>query len=424
MASAQPQRSRNTSSNSSSTQTRGSTSSTAAAPHDAAAQLGRQQSIRPHNQEQDKQEPSSRGYEEEAEEEMGLAGNQGFGQKLREAISSPASKILIGIGGAVAVDMSGAAGRRGVLAMVEVAQAKKVLHRVNGRYAVPYDDADGQEIAQRLYRRFRVSTLPHVVLLDSEARVINPQAYASMLMDPAGFPWRKKTLRELLGDTLIRPDGEKVDKSALDNKVLGLYFSASWCPPCQAFTPKLVNAAQHLRDQGKNFEIVFISNDKNEQQFDDYFKKMTSFLAVPFKEANKRALLQETLNVRSLPTLVWVGPDDEILTRNGVAAVTADPELQSFPFREPDVHEVAETVEGIAQEPALILFMEYADPADQQKQQAVIMDLIDQSYYLYKRPAATSTVDETPYFTADEITTFVRNFRGETLERNPLVLPE
>lgn len=354
-------------------------------------------------------------------------------------------------------------------------------------YAVPYDDAEGQEIAQRLYRRFRVSTLPHVVLLDSEAHVINPQAYASMLMDPAAFPWRKKSLRELLGDTFVRPNGEKVDKTALEKKVLGLYFSASWCPPCQAFTPNLVSAAEKLREQGKNFEILFISNDRNKQQFDEYFNKMNSFLAVPFEDTNKRALLQETLNIRSLPTLVWVGPDDEVLTRSGVAAIAADAELKSFPFKEPDVHEVAESVEGIAQDPALILFMEYADPAEQQKQRAaldaaaaglrgqkrdggfppvplfftamkisprstalrrickqhevltsgdlravreqqapvmVIVDLIDQSYYLYKRPASTSTVDETSYFTADEITAFVRSFRSEKLERNPLVLPE
>lgn len=71
------------------------------------------------------------------------------------------------------------------------------------RYAVPYDDEKGREISQKLYRRFRVSTLPHVVLLNERAEVINPQAYASMLMNPLDFPWKKKTIKELLGDSLI-----------------------------------------------------------------------------------------------------------------------------------------------------------------------------------------------------------------------------
>lgn len=77
---------------------------------------------------------------------------------------------------------------------------------------MPYDDAKGREIAQKLYRRFRVSTLPQLVLLNEEGGVVNPQAYASMLMNPADFPWKKKTIKELLGDTLLQHDGKLVSK--------------------------------------------------------------------------------------------------------------------------------------------------------------------------------------------------------------------
>ena len=29
-------------------------------------------------------------------------------------------------------------------------------------------------------------------------------------------------------------------KADLEGKVIGIYFSAHWCPPCRGFTPKLV----------------------------------------------------------------------------------------------------------------------------------------------------------------------------------------
>jgi nucleoredoxin len=44
--------------------------------------------------------------------------------------------------------------------------------------------------------------------------------------------------------------------------VIGLYFSASWCGPCKAFTPKLAACYKALKERGAPFEIVFISSDK------------------------------------------------------------------------------------------------------------------------------------------------------------------
>jgi nucleoredoxin len=39
--------------------------------------------------------------------------------------------------------------------------------------------------------------------------------------------------------------------------IVALYFSAHWCPPCQAFTPKLVDCYENLLAAGKKFEVVF-----------------------------------------------------------------------------------------------------------------------------------------------------------------------
>ena len=51
-------------------------------------------------------------------------------------------------------------------------------------------------------------------------------------------------LQELLGDSLIGKDDKEAKTSELPSEqgaVIGLYFSAHWCPPCRGFTPILKN---------------------------------------------------------------------------------------------------------------------------------------------------------------------------------------
>ncbi|CAF5156466.1 unnamed protein product [Rotaria sp. Silwood1] len=52
-------------------------------------------------------------------------------------------------------------------------------------------------------------------------------------------------------------------------KIIGLYFSAHWCPPCRNFTPILSKFYKKYVET-KNFEIIFISSDRDENSFNDY----------------------------------------------------------------------------------------------------------------------------------------------------------
>ena len=60
-------------------------------------------------------------------------------------------------------------------------------------------------------------------------------------------------------------EGDTVDVSELRGagKTIGLYFSAHWCPPCKAFTPKLVETFGAVKAAGKQFEMIFISSDRS-----------------------------------------------------------------------------------------------------------------------------------------------------------------
>ena len=78
---------------------------------------------------------------------------------------------------------------------------------------------------------------------------------------------------ELLKDAkLIKKNGEEISpKDELKDNIVGLYFSASWCPPCRQFTPVLANTHEELRRRGSKFHIVFLSSDKTQDEMMRYF---------------------------------------------------------------------------------------------------------------------------------------------------------
>lgn len=81
---------------------------------------------------------------------------------------------------------------------------------------------------------------------------------------------------------VINKKGKKIDLlSHCAGKTIFLYFSALWCPPCRIFTPKLIEF-YNIHRINKNFEIIFISSDNNEDAFREYYKDMP-WLALEFK---------------------------------------------------------------------------------------------------------------------------------------------
>ena len=51
---------------------------------------------------------------------------------------------------------------------------------------------------------------------------------------------------------------------------MGLYFSASWCPPCRTFTPKLVEFHKANKDK---FEVLLVSADNSSKAQANYMHK-------------------------------------------------------------------------------------------------------------------------------------------------------
>jgi nucleoredoxin len=79
---------------------------------------------------------------------------------------------------------------------------------------------------------------------------------------------------ELFGNTFQTKDGEADDSTLKSAQLIGIYFSAHWCPPCRGFTPVLANFYNEINKNEKIFEIVFSSCDNSEEQYRDYLSKM------------------------------------------------------------------------------------------------------------------------------------------------------
>merc|ERR1719473_1879377 len=128
---------------------------------------------------------------------------------------------------------------------------------------------------------------------------------------------------ELLGDTLLSSSGTVSTSSALGGRVVGLYFSAHWCPPCRGFTP-LLSKAYTATLKAKNVEVVFVSSDQNESAFKSYFKQMP-WLALPYSARSIKDRLSQKFSVKGIPTLVLLGSDGTLITTDGRGHVMSDP---------------------------------------------------------------------------------------------------
>jgi thiol-disulfide isomerase/thioredoxin len=117
---------------------------------------------------------------------------------------------------------------------------------------------------------------------------------------------------DIIGNKLIDYNNQNYDlKETTTNKYFGLYFSAKWCGPCRKFTPKLIE----FYDKVENFEVIFISLDSDETEFNDYFSKMP-WKSLPF-DNEKSEKLSEFFSVQGIPSLVLVDYEGNLLTSKG-----------------------------------------------------------------------------------------------------------
>lgn len=115
---------------------------------------------------------------------------------------------------------------------------------------------------------------------------------------------------------ILNKEGLQINLKDINKKIIGLYFSASWCPPCRKFTPILSTFYEDMIEYYDDIEIIYISSDKTNNEFNEYWEEMT-FSALPYIDREKKEELTKLYEVKQIPVLVFINNNGEIITKNG-----------------------------------------------------------------------------------------------------------
>jgi len=185
--------------------------------------------------------------------------------------------------------------------------------------ALPFDKRD---LKTTLSKKYKVQGIPSFVILGPDGKTITTDGRKAVSSDPKGekYPWVPPTAAEKAKAVLDIFGSDAIAKAS--GKAIGIYFSAHWCPPCRGFTPKL---AEFYNDGLKDkMEIFFVSSDRDQESFDEYFAEMP-WQALPFEKRDEKSTLSDMFGVQGIPSFVVLSNDGTVITTDGRSKVMGDP---------------------------------------------------------------------------------------------------
>ena len=140
-------------------------------------------------------------------------------------------------------------------------------------------------------------------------------------MGSTSVPPSKNPISSLPSE-FISQQGIITKESIINYKLIAFYFSAHWCPPCRAFTPKLAEFYKKVNDKEKILQIIFVSSDNDLTSFNNYFSTMP-WIAIPFAN-KKREEIMNIFGIYGIPCLIVCDNLGNIVDSNGRNSVNSE----------------------------------------------------------------------------------------------------
>lgn len=232
--------------------------------------------------------------------------------------------------------------------------------------AIPFEERGA---AATLSSKLKVQGIPTMAVVDAKTgEVITTDGREGVSGDgaAANYPWRPKTFWEIMeGQGVQFTDAASSVTTAADLKsfdYVGVYFSAHWCGPCRAFTPRLSEWFASIKEK-HNTMLVFASSDRSREQFDEYLSEMP-WRAISFDDAGRAAVqeLKGLCNVRGIPTLSFFDKSGKLVVPDARGKVMEAP--TEFPWPAKPVESLSNAADGINDRPTVVLFTDKLTASD------------------------------------------------------------
>lgn len=130
----------------------------------------------------------------------------------------------------------------------------------------------------------------------------------------------QRPMLEQLGGKLVHLEGDELknfDSHRLkDVRVYAIFCAAMWSAPSRQFTPKLVEYYKRVKAKHPDFELIFVSGDRDEFNMATYMR--TQKMPWPALRYGTQAELQKAYCGDTIPWLACIGSNGEALTTNAV----------------------------------------------------------------------------------------------------------
>jgi nucleoredoxin len=134
--------------------------------------------------------------------------------------------------------------------------------------------------------------------------------------DPSGLTKIAAALQGKLVTPTPRSFAEVPTDQMADTRFYAVYFSASWCGPCRHFTPELVAAYPKIKAAHPEFEVIFVSCDRDIDSMRNYMlDDHMPWVALSYAEARTNTTLLR-YEKDGIPNLVFIDGNGSIISQS------------------------------------------------------------------------------------------------------------